>query len=145
VRRLMTRLFAVCTAMVAAVAVSPVTAQAAGTATHYATHYLAWQPNSGMASICLPAKRIYLAPGIYDWRLKFGGREFNPTGEALPLSGDYYWWGVCLDPRDGEYRIRSSFDPESGRPMLHISGYDEMMNPPDRNVTWGSLIYPWDR
>ena len=142
-RLLLKRLFALFLITTAVVTASAGVAQASSRATHYATHKLAWYPHANMPTICLPAKEIVLVHQYYDWGISFGGSSWKTNGGPMELPAGTYYWGVCIDPQDGNYRINSSIDPAAAGPTRHTYGIANMMRPPDRDVTWGSYLEFW--
>jgi hypothetical protein len=115
------------------------TAQAAERATHYGTHLLRWSPHNDLANICLPARRIFLAADTYSWSVYFGGQDWRT--KSIRLAEGWYYWGACLDPRNEDYEIFTSLDPEkAGLPTAHNKGIATMYRAPDRVVTWGSYL-----
>lgn len=107
------------------------------------TQYLAAHPVDDDPTSCVQ-RRIYLATATYVWGvyLEFAGN----TGHYFPQRNQYlgagnYTWKDCLDPKNDDYRLTSSLDPDhAGWPTaswtvpvdISPSGYWE----------WGSYLDP---
>ncbi|MBN6034090.1 hypothetical protein [Amycolatopsis sp. 195334CR] len=137
----MIRVLALVLAGMVGTAVPAGSAQAADRATHYVTHDLTPQPWEEYPGICVPAKEISLAKNRYDWGVWFAGSQWG--AKEIDLDADTYYWGLCIEPRDGDYLILTSLDPKRpGAPTAHFKAPAGMADGPIRPVTWGSFLDP---